>query len=84
MLLEDGANNTALSVGSSNSTPDGLVLQAGPSVVVLVDVGDTLAVVERARLAILAALDGDKSSVLFLRPLASFEAGEDGFRVKST
>ena len=82
VLLEDGANNTGLSVGGGDASPDGLVLEAGPSVVVLVDVGNALAVVESRRLTVLAALDGDESSVLFLRPLTSLEAGEDGLGVK--
>ena len=83
VLLEDSAHNTALSVGSSDLAPHALVLQAGLGRVLPENVCDALAVVEAARLAVLAALDVDESSVLSLRPLASLESHEDGLGVKS-
>ena len=83
VLLEDGAHNTALAVRGSDLAPDALVLEVRPQVVLLEDVSDALSVVERARLAVLAALDVDESSVLFLRPLTSLEASENGLGVKS-
>ena len=83
VLLEDGAHNTALAVRCGDLAPDALVLEVGPQVVLLEDVSDALAVVERARLAVLAALDVDESGVLFLRPLTPLEASEDGLGVKS-
>ena len=80
--LEGGTDNTALAVGGDNLAPDGLVLQAGLGVVLLVDVRDALAVVPSAGLAVLAALDVDEGSVVLLRPLASLETHENALGVK--
>lgn len=79
-----GAHETALAVGGGDLAPDGLVVDASLSVLGAVDVGDALAVVEGAALAVLAAVDGDQSGVVNLTSLASLEAHEDALGVKST
>ena len=66
-----------------DSAPDALVVDASLLVSGSVDVGNALAVVEGASLAVLAALDGKKSGVLFLSSLASLESEESRLRVES-
>ena len=84
VLDELGAHKAALSVGGDNLAPDALVVDASLLVSGSVDVGNALAVVEGASLAVLAALDGKKSGVLFLSSLASLESEESRLRVEST
>ena len=81
---ELGADDTSLSVGGGDLSPDCLVLKTSLLVLGFEDVGDTLAVVEGACLAVSAALNVDESSVLFLSSLASLESHEDCFGVEST
>ena len=83
VLLEHSADGAALAVRGGDLAPDGLVLQGGLEVVLPVNVRDALAVVPDAGAAVLAALDGDEGSVLFLRPLASLEAHENSLGVES-
>ena len=78
-----GTDEAGLTVGGGDLSPDGLVVDASLGVLGSVDVGDALAVVESAALTVLATLDGDQSSVLFLGSLASLESHEDSLGVKS-
>jgi len=83
VLDELGAHEAGLSVGSGDSTPDALVVDASLGVLCLVDESNALAVVEGAGLAVLAVLNGDESGVLFLSSLSSLESDEGTLGVKS-
>jgi len=83
VLDEFCADNTALAVGGGHSAPDGLVVDASLGVAGSVDVGNALAVVPGAGLAVSAVLDGDEGGVLFLRPLSSLESSENSLGVES-
>ena len=84
VLHELGADDTTLAVRGSNLSPDGFVVDSSLSVLSPVDVGNALAVVMGARLAVLAILNVQQSGVFCLCSLASLEAQEDRLRVKST
>ena len=80
---ELGADDTALSVGGGDLTPDGLVVDASLGVLGSVDESNALAVVPGAGLAVLASLDGHQSGVLSLLSLASLESSENSLGVES-
>jgi len=81
VLDELGANESTLSMGGDDLTPDAFVFEGCLGVVLLVDESDALAVVPAGRLAVLATLDVHEGGVLFLGSLASLESHEDTFLV---
>ena len=71
-------------MGGGDTTPDGLVVDASLRVLLSVNVGDALSVVEGAGSTVLAVLDGNEGAVVFLGSLSSLESSENGLGVEST
>ena len=70
-------------MGGGDTTPDGLVVDASLRVLLSVNVGDALSVVEGAGSTVLAVLDGNEGAVVFLGSLSSLESSEDALGVQS-
>jgi hypothetical protein len=79
-LSSDGA---VVAVRLDDSAPDGSEFGVVSNTLGLVNISDSLAIVEASVLLIIHTLDLQESKLLVLSGLASLESGEDGLCVKS-
>ena len=82
--MESSSNLTVVSMSAGDSSPSNSEFCVVFQVLCLVNVSDSLALVESCVFSIVKTLDSKKCLLLFLGGLSSSEAGEDSFNVKST
>lgn len=83
VLCELDSNHTLMSVWLHDGSPSAPVSGVVRSVFDLVNIGDSLALIESGALGVVAVLDGDQGLVLLLMILGSSEAGEDTLLIES-